>query len=115
MKKKRILKVLGSLFFLGVVAAGGVCWYSRTSNPWNAKRIGDISAPIGYSRVEAPQGSYAAWLRELPLKKKGTKVKLYTGGDANFQCSDMRRGQYASKRGTYCSQSESFGESVVLL
>ena len=35
MKKKRILKVSGCLLLLGVVAAGGVWWYSQTSNPWN--------------------------------------------------------------------------------
>ena len=121
MKKKRILKVLGCLLLLGVVAAGGVWWYSQTSNPWNAKTIGDISAPIGYSRVEAPQGSYAAWLRELPLKKKGSKVKLYTGGNAHYQwlstgvidlpmlsnaeqCADMTmrlRSEYLFSQGRY--------------
>ena len=83
---KKVLKTLGCLVLLGIVVAGGLWWYSQTSNSWNAKSIGDISAPLGYTRVEAPKGSYASWLRELPLKKKGSKVKLYTGGNARFQC-----------------------------
>ena len=42
-------------------------WYACTSNPWNAKRVGDISAPLGYTRVE---GSYAEFMRQLPLKNQ---------------------------------------------
>lgn len=118
---KKLLKVFGALLFLGVVVAGGLWWLSRTSNPWNKERVGDISAPHGYTRVEAPKGSYAAWLRELPLKKKGSKVKLYTGGNANYQwlsaavidmpmlsnaeqCADMTmrlRSEYLFSQGKY--------------
>lgn len=83
--KKKILKVLAGLLLMGVIIAGGLWWYSRTSNPWNAAKIGDISAPIGYVRGEAPGGSYAAWLRKLPLKRRGSKVQLYTGGNARYQ------------------------------
>ena len=80
---KKLLKVLGCLFLLGLIAAGVLWWYSRTSNPWGAKTIGDISAPMGYTRVK---GNYAEFLRSLPLKKKGSKVQLFTGGNAHFQC-----------------------------
>lgn len=79
---KKVFKVLRYLFLLMVVVAGVVWWYSRTSNPWNAKCIGDISAPWGYTRVE---GRYAEFMRSLPLKKKGSKVQYYTGGDARYQ------------------------------
>lgn len=116
--KKKLLKVLGCLVLLAIVVAGGLWWYSRTSNPWNAKCIGDISAPIGYTRVD---GSYAEWLRELPLKKRGSKVKLYTGGNARYQwlstgvidlpmlsnaeqCADMTmrlRAEYLFSQGRY--------------
>lgn len=69
-----------------VLIVGGWCWYSaKTSNPWNANTIGDIPAPLGYTRVEAEEGSYAQYLRSLPLKKRGTKVQLYTGGEARYQ------------------------------
>jgi len=81
MKKKIIL------FALAVILA--LCgWYyysTQISNPWNADTIGDIAAPLGYTRVEAPQGSYAAYLRSLPLKERGAKVHLFTGETAGFQ------------------------------
>ena len=40
-----------------------------------------IVPPPGFTRVEAPAGSFAAWLRGLPLKPAGTRVKLFNGGD----------------------------------
>lgn len=115
---KKLLKVLGCLFLLGLIAAGVLWWYSRTSNPWGAKTIGDISAPIGYTRVK---GNYAEFLRSLPLKKKGSKVQLFTGGNAHFQwlstavidlpmlsnaeqCADMTirlRAEYLFSQGRY--------------
>ena len=116
--KKNLLKVFGNLFLLGVIIACGLWWYSSTSNPWNAKCIGDISAPLGYTRID---DSYAEWLRELPLKRKGSKVKLYTGGNAYYQwlstgvidmpmlsnaeqCADMTmrlRAEYLFSQGRY--------------
>lgn len=119
--KKKILRVLGGLLLIGVIIIGGLWWSSRTSNPWNAAKIGDITVPIGYVRVDARQDSYAAWLRNLPLKKRGSKVKLYTGGDANYQwlstgvidlpmlsnaeqCADMTmrlRSEYLFSQGRY--------------
>lgn len=81
-------KFFGFIGFCLILAAifGGWCWWSsRTSNPWNAATIGDIPAPMGYTRVETPHGSYAEYLRSLPLRKRGTKVNLYTGGEARLQ------------------------------
>ncbi len=34
---KKIMKVLGCLFLLGIIVAGGLWWYSQTSNPWCEK------------------------------------------------------------------------------
>ncbi len=62
---KKVLKVIGVLVMLAVVTVGVVWWYLRTSNPWNARTVGDISVPMGYTRVE---GSYAEFMRRLPLK-----------------------------------------------
>lgn len=115
---KKVLKVIGVLVLLGVAAVGTMWWYSRTSNPWNAKTVGDIDAPVGYTRAT---GSYADFMRRLPLKKRGSKVQLYTGGDARFQwlstgvidlpmlsnseqCADMTmrlRAEYLFSQGRY--------------
>lgn len=115
---KKVLKVIGVLFMLGIVGVSIVWWYSSTSNPWNAKTVGDILAPVGYTRVE---GGYAEFMRSLPLKKRGSKVQFYTGGDAQFQwlstgvidlpmlsnseqCADMTmrlRAEYLFNQGRY--------------
>lgn len=81
MKKKIFLVIVVVIIVFG----GWLLYSSKTSNPWNAETIGDIPAPMGYTRVEAENGSYAQYLRSLPLKKRGTKVMLYTGGEANYQ------------------------------
>ncbi len=115
---KNVLKTFVALVILGLVAAGIVLWYSLTSNPWNVRTVGDISTPIGYTRVD---GSYAKFMRSLPLKKKGSKVKLFTGGNARLQylsaavidipmlsnaeqCADMTmrlRAEYLFSQGRY--------------
>ena len=85
-----VLLVIGVIGVIGVIAIGGSWGSSQTSNTEDSKHIGDISAPSGYVRVEAKKGSYAEWLRQLPLKPKGSKVMLYTGGEANFQFLSTR-------------------------
>jgi len=46
----------------------------------HGKTIGErIKVPKGYERVEVPRGSFAEYLRNLPLKPHGTKVKYYNG------------------------------------
>lgn len=84
MKKTILITFL--VILVATLSIGGWLWYSvRTSNPWKAATIGDIPTPVGYTRVEAPRGSYTEYLRNLPLKKRGSKVHLYTGGDARMQ------------------------------
>jgi len=57
----------------------------RSPYPWvqhyDAERsIGSrIDPPAQYARVEAPAGSFAAWLRGLPLKPGRPDVRLYDG------------------------------------
>jgi hypothetical protein len=41
---------------------------------------GRIAPPAGFNRAPAPPGSFAAWLRGLPLKPEGSPVLLHTGG-----------------------------------
>ena len=86
---KKILKwtIVGA--FLAVIAVGGFCLWilygSKTSNPNNYKTIGDIPVPWGYERISADDVDYANFLRSLPLKGRGSKVQLYTGGNSRFQ------------------------------
>ena len=86
---KKILKwtILGT--FLTVIAVGGFCLWilfgSKTSNPNNYKTIGDIPEPWGYERISGEDAAYANYLRSLALKVRGSKVQLYTKGEARFQ------------------------------
>lgn len=80
MKKKRFLFIL----ILGLLVLGFAYWgILSTSNPWKAARLGEIPAPCGFVRVESDD--YTTFLRYLPLKKRGSKVHLYTGGLARLQ------------------------------
>ena len=86
---KKILKrtIVGAL--LAVIAVGGfglwILFGSKTSNPHNYKTIGDIPEPWGYERISGDDAGYAKFLRSLPLKVRGSKVQLYTGGDSRLQ------------------------------
>lgn len=58
------------------------------AHPWRASAAtpadtlaARIAPPPGYTRVPAPPGSWAEWLRALPLKPPGAKVHLHTGGE----------------------------------
>ena len=86
---KKILKwtIIGT--FLEVIAVGGFgLWIlvgSKTSNPNNYKTIGEVPEPWGYERISGEDVAYTNYLRSLPLKERGSKVQLYTGGDGRFQ------------------------------
>lgn len=41
--------------------------------------VGDIALPEGYSRIKVVEGSFAEYLRNLPLKQHNNKVYLYNG------------------------------------
>lgn len=86
MKKKIVLITLAIVLML-VAGVGVAFWYAtQVSNPWNVEAVGDIPAPRGYAKVEAAAGSETAFLRRLPLKPRGSEVKLYTGGNSRLQC-----------------------------
>lgn len=85
---KKIFK-FGCLTFilLLVIGAGVGAWIYygfKTSNPIGYKSVGEIAVPLGYKRINQDDG-FAKYLRSLPLKKTGSKVQLFTGGDARFQ------------------------------
>jgi hypothetical protein len=57
-------------------------------------RIADIQLPPDYQRIPVEPGSFAEWLRYLPLKPKGSQVYLYNGKlkdnqDAHYAVIDM--------------------------
>ena len=62
-----------------------IIYGSKTSNPHNYQTVGNIPTPWGYKRVDGRDASYANYLRQLPLKKKGSKVMYFTGGVSRFQ------------------------------
>lgn len=49
---------------------------SRTRGSYNT--IGEIPVPPGFIRVTAPNGSFASWLRAVPLRADKT-IRLYNG------------------------------------
>lgn len=81
---KRTILILAA--FLSVLAICAVAVLgTQVSNPWRAGMIDDIPAPVGFRRVDAGEDSYEAFLRNLPLKRRGSKVMLYKGGVARLQ------------------------------
>lgn len=71
--------ILFGILFVGVALICSI----YISNPWNAKRIGEIPCPAGYTRVASDD--YTGFLRDLPLKKPGSLVHLYNGELARLQ------------------------------
>ena len=121
---KFIKRLFLVLIILAVVAAGAAFYIlkgSPTTNRHGYERIGDIPTPRGYERIEGEDPAFASYLRSLPLKPKGSRVMLYTGGEARLQslayavcdlpllsnaeeCADccMRlRGEYLFQTGQY--------------
>ncbi len=86
---RKIVKWTIAGLFLVTIAVGGYCLWilfgSKTSNPNNYKTVGDIPEPWGYERISGDDMAYTYYLRNLPLKGRGAKVQLYTGGDSRFQ------------------------------
>lgn len=81
--------VLGTMA-IDLVAAAAVA--GSPAYPWHpAGEGGETLAqrtppPAGYRRLSGPPGSFAAWLRGLPLRPPGTPVHLFDGRErANGQ------------------------------
>lgn len=83
--KKCILGLLCLVVITALSVTVGILYLSSHSNPHNYKTIAEVPAPKGFTRVEAAPNSFAAYLRNLPLKGANHKVQLYTGGEANYQ------------------------------
>lgn len=81
--KRILLGILISICLAGCFGGWMVFDFYSRSNPDSYKTIGEIPAPKGFERTEG--NGYSNYLRSIPLRAKGTKVKLYTGGNANYQ------------------------------
>lgn len=87
-KKSTFSRILLWMSVLLLIAGGIVAWLmfgSNMSNPHNYKTIGEIEVPLGYERLKVEPSSFGAYLRNVPLKPRGSQVMLYTGGRARMQ------------------------------
>jgi hypothetical protein len=81
-----MMKSRFSILFITVVIALGLT-SSLMGQPYNwleeydssASIINRIEPPPGYERISVKPGSFAEWLRFLPLKEAGSPVYLYSG------------------------------------
>ncbi|MFN3743834.1 MAG: DUF4846 domain-containing protein [Hyphomicrobiaceae bacterium] len=73
------LVLLLMLAFAGGAAAEHYAWRSR-SHAESDRLDRRFMPPEGFVRITVQAGSFAAWLRGLPLKPPGTPVLLHTGG-----------------------------------
>ena len=72
------------LFVLLIVSFAAPCRGQRNPYPWlqgtpERTIVSQITPPSGFQRTQEAEGSFAHWLRRLPLKKKGSPVLLHTG------------------------------------
>lgn len=68
---------------VGSLEAQTYCWFdSRGRSGELASRI---PTPKGYFRVAVDSGSFAVWLRQLPLKAENSPVYLYDGSQKRNQ------------------------------
>lgn len=86
---RKVFKWAFMVMAMAIVAVVAFCawvyWGGCTSNPHGYAKVGDIPTPHGYRRMQDDGTGQADYLRNLPLKEKGAKVELYTGGNAHFQ------------------------------
>lgn len=83
---KKILYVIAVIAVVIVAVCAYGAWLvvgSGTTNSEAYENIAEIKTPNGYTRV--PGDGFAEYLRHLKLKKKGSKVMLYTGGESRSQ------------------------------
>lgn len=76
---------------IALLIAAALCAEERPPHPWlDAERPADalekrIAPPDGFTRTPAEEGSFAAWLRTLPLKPGNPPVLLFNGAETANQ------------------------------
>lgn len=75
----------------GAVLSAAAAQQPRPPYPWLGQAQPErsiealITPPPGFTRIPAAPGSFARWLRDLPLQPLGAPVRLYTGADKRRQ------------------------------
>lgn len=78
MNRRSISIALVYVAFIVGCARDGAAQPPVGPNPAEYKTVGEIPPPAGYERTPASDGSFAAYLRGLPLKDDNV-LRLYTG------------------------------------
>lgn len=80
-------KVCLGLLIPPVVLAAAAAWFiwGGISNPAGRKTIGEIRTPMGYERVAVAPESYGAYLRDIPLQRRGACIRYSDGSLAYWQ------------------------------
>jgi hypothetical protein len=90
--------LLFSFFLLFPTITGAAVYPWLENQNTEATVANHIETPNGFERIKVEPGSFANWLRNLPLKEKGTPVYLYNGKkklnqDAHFAVVDIDTGR----------------------
>jgi len=75
-----ILNLVATILAAPTAKAGDLAPYPWLSAPAAGSIEGRIGAPKGFERMSARPGSFAAWLRGLPVKPGRPPVHLFNGG-----------------------------------
>jgi hypothetical protein len=79
MMRLALLFLVAALAFSGSALARAPYGWLAQNAPPEATLAQRIAPPAGFERVPAPDGSFAAWLRGLPMRPEGAPVLTYTG------------------------------------
>lgn len=76
-KRVMLLSMIFVLAFPCLVMANSYLWQRHEQN--SRSIASQIHPPAGFKRTALKRGTFADWLRHLPLKRNGTPVFLYNG------------------------------------
>lgn len=72
-----LLQTILVVLFAAISFAGNYAWHAEKQ--YQPTIVTELTPPSGYTREPEPAGSFAEWLRYLPVKNRWTAVKLYNG------------------------------------
>ncbi|MFZ5633838.1 MAG: DUF4846 domain-containing protein [Bacillota bacterium] len=84
---RKLLIIFVFLFLTSCTQVEGIETVKQENSPvklinQNGRTIQErISPPGGFARIEAAEGSFGQYLRNLPLRPHGSKVKYYNGSE----------------------------------